>query len=411
MLKKSFLTVLIACCLLTALAGRLPVPAAGPAYASDEGGHHFTFENPVWSPDGKSIAYQRVDLIEGSMMAPFVPQDFEVWVMREDGSEKRRLCVFPWDKKFGEFVEILGWTDDGGSILVSHLKREADNVPGLDFELKQVNGLWIVPVSGDKKPFLWAKGYFRGRIIGSHGSAVATMDEVSFVSAGEGVYWKGLTLRSVDGRSLRTFPGVKLHTGYTPLFFNNSPISPDGALIAWTVDSDKADVVVQGLRDGYKKIIPPIRKKVEANVIEVITTDKFEWACGSKALLLHRYTGLGLFGLQSGRERAVPGVSPGPGTSISFSPDDRRLCFCRDNQVYSCPVAGGVRKIFENQKLRGEGAVMLWPFCWRKASPERILVCVQMGSFAQSERLTLGQYVICTISPDGKEVQYLTDLP
>ena len=381
----------------------------GHASEGGDSAPHYTFENPVWSPDGQSIAFQRVELLNGSLAPPYPPRSIEVWVMKDDGSGKRRLKDFPFNKKFSEYVEILGWTDDGSGILVSHTKRDVNNVPGLDFELRQSNGLWVIPVSGNRSPFLWDKGYIRGRIIGSHGGTIGVMEKVTFVSAGEGVYWEGLSIRSLNGKTLRSFPGVKLHTGYTPMYYNDSSFSHDGKLIAWTVDSSDADVVIQGVGSSYKKIIPPIKKKDSSNITEIISVSGFSWARTSCSLLLYRYTGLGLFDLSSGREKALQGVPPGAG--VSLSPDDRSLCFSIDGRLSIYDIKSGTsKKLFENQKSHEKEAVMLWPLCWRKNPPERILACVQVDSYAQSEDSTPGQYVICSLSPDGKESHYLTDL-
>ncbi len=72
--------------------------------------------------------------------------------------------------------------------------------------------------------------------------------------------------------------------------------------------------------------------------------------------------------------------------------------------------SGTSQDIFSNRNFHNESAVKLWPFCWRKGPSQRILACVQMDSFDLSESLTLEQYVICSLSPDGKEARYLTDL-
>ena len=97
--------------------------------------HSLRGNNPVWSPDSQRIAYQR-----GS------PPNLFSQNANGTGSEERLI-------ESRDTLILQDWSADGRFLLY--------NVMSNDISLRAQSDLWLLPMTGDRKPFLFRANQFR----------------------------------------------------------------------------------------------------------------------------------------------------------------------------------------------------------------------------------------------------------
>ncbi|MFB0516264.1 MAG: TolB family protein [Candidatus Neomarinimicrobiota bacterium] len=112
-------------------------------YILDKSGNHryrltWNGQHPVWSPDGKQIAFERQDAIgnyEG------------IYIIDADGTDERRLNRDPYT-----IVHIWDWSDDGQRLLVTGEKYVAGSSRPESYELYEMdlNGNLIKQITDTK---------------------------------------------------------------------------------------------------------------------------------------------------------------------------------------------------------------------------------------------------------------------
>ena len=72
-------------------------------------------ENPIWSPDGKQIAYRRVYKNKSETGDLITGKGFEIWIMNVDGSEEKQIFSDPdlWVTVFGGDLPLFQWLYNG----------------------------------------------------------------------------------------------------------------------------------------------------------------------------------------------------------------------------------------------------------------------------------------------------------
>lgn len=72
-------------------------------------------ENPIWSPDGKQIAYRRTYKNKSETGDLITGKGFEIWIMNVDGSEEKQIFSDPnlWVTIFGGDLPLFQWLYNG----------------------------------------------------------------------------------------------------------------------------------------------------------------------------------------------------------------------------------------------------------------------------------------------------------
>ena len=103
--------------------------------------HPNTDHVAIWSPDGANVAYTR-----------FGSTDQGIYQMRADGATPERILV-PIDPEPGANTFVRDW---GGEFVVFRRARNGtSNTSRPAFQSSQILELWALPLSGDRKPFLY----------------------------------------------------------------------------------------------------------------------------------------------------------------------------------------------------------------------------------------------------------------
>lgn len=94
----------------------------------------FADEHPIWSPDGKTIAFQR-STGEGT--------GYNIWLMKPDGSQQRQLTKCDLD------CQQASWTPDGKNIAYRKATGKTNPNGSREFDIAMIN-----IASGQEKPLI-----------------------------------------------------------------------------------------------------------------------------------------------------------------------------------------------------------------------------------------------------------------
>lgn len=113
-------------------------------------------EHPIWSPDGRYIAFQRSRAAKDS--ADSNNKKYDVWIMRADGSEQRRLTFSPFD------CQQPSWTPDSRSIAYRKAARNSGDKADREFDI------YLVDVqTGRERPLIVYPGDDKHPVFSSDG--------------------------------------------------------------------------------------------------------------------------------------------------------------------------------------------------------------------------------------------------
>jgi Tol biopolymer transport system component len=220
--------------------GHLSTPTAAPdgdqiAYLSDTGGHsniwvmssqglprQITFEDdpavsigiPIWSPDGRWIAF-----VSSRGNVGFI---FGVWLVRPDGSELHQLVP----KGLG-----VAWSPDGNEIYY---------VEAAQSDLKKIRVSGGAPVTVRSEPVR--------NVIGVHGSTVYYLLERALMDGRPEFEIRAAPLSNGPSRLIKSIDGSRVASWQVPF---NPALSPDGKWLAMTLtDGLASNIWAVSTEDG-----------------------------------------------------------------------------------------------------------------------------------------------------------------
>ncbi|MHB2016049.1 MAG: hypothetical protein ACYCW6_03780 [Candidatus Xenobia bacterium] len=348
-------------------------------------------ENPVWSPDGRQIAWQRLLLRDG---APGLTlQSREVWTMDAAGGGARRVGSFGSDT---DYLEILGFTRDNSRVVVDQGKPDHD-------------ALWLL---GHGTPQMWPVGFLSGQILGMQDDRVCFARRADDGEASVGatlVRYDAMQLLDLSGRELASIPLRRTWMGRQFVFKSASSLSPDGRYLVYSAADTPITSSWFTLCDLQQKQVRSLQTRGDA----------FWWSQDSTQVALQRGSDVFLHDLDSGQERllgvpyrpqqgvthgAVPTgwsqLTPSLYPQPSFGPGNRQVCIGFMDSLYLLDLQGGSRHcLFRNRDFAGGYSVENWPNSWNPVR-NRILMTVQTSRH--------GLFSVCELDPVRERMVRLT---
>jgi TolB protein len=232
---------------------------------------------PIWSPDGKLIAFQR--------------GDDEVWKVRPDGSGAHLVTR--------GVTTGFGWTADGSGLICNVVESPAGE-----------SATVLFPLAGGAPRKLGPAG---SGLVSSGGRATSRFGEVSFSPDARSV----VVAADSDGRLFTSRPDGSERRYLTDSRSDDGPAwSPDGSRIAFFRASDppsNAVVFTIGADgSGERRITRGLNP---------------QWTAGGTRLLVDRADGFHLVDVGSGTD-----LGSFKGRDAVLSPDGRSVAFVRDKQ-------------------------------------------------------------------------------
>jgi Tol biopolymer transport system component len=199
-----------------------------------------TEDDPVWSPDGRKIAFIR----------PTAHTSSQVWVMNADGTEQHSLTRLRSAPSLysGDLEPALSWSPDGRQIVFSafpsqqggleqlyllnvrtHALKRLPNVPnGATNPAWSPNGRWIafVEARAPDQVFLMSAGSHHVHALVSHSGAKVTGQGIAWSPDSSRLVYNAMGKLTVFNLATRTFH-VLLRYGESPSW------SPDGQWIVF----------------------------------------------------------------------------------------------------------------------------------------------------------------------------------
>jgi Tol biopolymer transport system component len=317
--------------------------------------------NPVWSPDGRWIAYMAED-----------PHD-DLMVVPSNGGERRPLSSGPGQE------DPAGWTPDGTGVVyyqngrgeVQTLLAPLDGspvhpvVPALGgdqwvaispdgskavFDLGRgaQSTVWVQDMAGGAARQLTTEGF--ERLAPTRTAWAPDSRHVVFASRRTGT--EDLWVVDVDS-------GEPLQLTHDVRNDNGAVWSPDGEWIAFLSDRG-------GQTDVW--VIPSAGGKARRVTNDLAQEDALEWSRDGRSLIYQSIEvdgGLGVASLDGGTPRMLvdwPGyavgafVVDGPGSNVTLSPDGATVVFVSNRSgnpdLWSVPFAGGEPVAFATSPLK-----------------------------------------------------------
>ena len=198
-------------------------------------------EGPVWSPDGKHLAYVIGPGLQLDGPRPELPHD--LYVMRSDGSEWRKVATAP----VGLMMGSPSWSPDGLYI--------AYGVEGTDGQDEL--GVYLVPLDGSEQRRLYDEG--ASQVVWAPDGSTLLIDGEHLVGTDGRNLRQLISPSSLHGLFVATNVGPRRAAAWSPdgstiaLFFRWRGLIPEGARLL-TVTPDGMNVSVLGWFDDADAI-------------------------------------------------------------------------------------------------------------------------------------------------------------